>query len=270
MISLDWVERIKKDTIDFYDRKLPKKDYDIDIVYNAYPMRIDNKIPHAVITLVAKTLASKMAKTADQYLDFYDYILDNKGENGKIIFANIMAKAVKKKPNFFLTYLEKILINLHDQRECNLIIDKAIFPLAKKDPDKYLDLLVKWVKTDNSELIQSIQKILIKLIHLQPILAKAIYQKLETSWLYATPNMVKLNARLIKEVYKYDRKLYFEIFLSYKNTRNPVFADILCKSICCYDKKIEEITENWTHSGNIKLKKIGISANKMVKKFRKK
>jgi hypothetical protein len=269
MISLDWVERIKKDTVDFFESKLPKKDYDIDIVYNAYPMRIDNKIPHAVITLVAKTLASKMAKTADKYLDFYDYIIEHKGENGKIIFANIMAKAVKKNPDFFLPYLEKILINLHDQRECNLVIDKALFPLAKKDSAKYLDLLIKWVKTDNSELMQSIQKVLIKLIHFDPKLARVMYLKLETSWLYATPDMIKLNARLIKEMYKFDKKLYFEIFAGYKNTRNPVFADILCKSICCYDKKIEEITENWTHSGNIKLKKIGLHAAKMLKKFRK-
>ncbi|HCX73926.1 MAG TPA: hypothetical protein DHM37_09430, partial [Candidatus Cloacimonas sp.] len=104
MISLDWKERLKKDTLDFYQRKLPQKDYDIDIVYNAYPERIDNKIPQAVITLVGKTLASKLAKNADQYVEFYDYILKHKGEYGYIMFAYLMAKAVKKNPDFFLPY----------------------------------------------------------------------------------------------------------------------------------------------------------------------
>ena len=74
MISLDWKERLKKDTIDFYERKLPQKDYDIDIIYNAYPERIDNKIPQAVITFVGKNLAAKLAKNADKYYDFFDYL----------------------------------------------------------------------------------------------------------------------------------------------------------------------------------------------------
>ena len=51
MISLDWKERLKKDTIDFAERKLPAHDYDIDIIYNAYPQRIDNKIPHGLFRL---------------------------------------------------------------------------------------------------------------------------------------------------------------------------------------------------------------------------
>jgi hypothetical protein len=269
MISLDWVERLKKDTIDFYERKLPKGDFDIDIVYNAYPMRIDNQIPHAVVTLVGKTLASKMSKTAADYLPFYDYIIEHKEENGKIIFAYIMAKAVKKNTEFFLEYLEKILLNLDDQRECNLVVDKAIFPLVKKNPKEYLDLLIKWIKRNNPVLTNSIQKVFIKLIHYDKELAKIIFSKLETSWLYATPDMIKLNARIIKEIYKSDKKLYHKIYDNYKNTRNPVFADILSKALCCYDKKIAEIVENWTHSGNIKLKKIGLHSIKTINKFRK-
>ena len=71
MISLDWQERLKMDTQDFIERKLPKGNYDIDIVYNAYPQRIDGNIPHAVITLVGKTIAAKIYKDADKYFDFY-------------------------------------------------------------------------------------------------------------------------------------------------------------------------------------------------------
>ena len=62
MISLDWKERIIKDTTDFFERKLPRGDFDIDIVYNAYPQRIYNKVPQAVITLVGKTLAATAAR----------------------------------------------------------------------------------------------------------------------------------------------------------------------------------------------------------------
>ena len=269
MISLDWKERLVKDTEDFYIRKLSEGDFDIDIVYNAYPQRIDNKIPQAVITLVGKTLAAKIAKTADQYFEFYDYLISNKGEQGIIIFAYIMARAVKKKPDVFLEYLEKVLFACEEQKNCNLIVDKSLQPLIKKDPVKYLDLLSKWIKKDNPHLSLSIQKLLIKLIHKDSGLIKPIFNKLESTWLYATPTMVKLNYHILKEIYKFDPDFYFSVYANYQNTRNPVFAEILSDAICARNSTIEKMVENWSRSGNIKLKKIGLHSQKILKKVKK-
>ncbi len=269
MISLDWKERLIKDTEDFYSRKLADGDYDIDIVYNAYPQRIDNKIPLAVITLVGKTLAGKLTKTADQYFEFYDYLIKHKGEHGIIIFSYIMARAVKKKPEVFLKYLEKILLSRTEQKNCNLIVDKSILPLVKKDPVKYLDLLANWLKKDNPYLSVSIQKLLIKLIHNDPELIKPIFTKLELSWLYATPTMIKVNYHIIKEIYKFDKEYYFKIYANYQNTRNPVFAEILSDAICATSPAIEKMVELWSRSGNINLKKIGLHSRKILKKAKK-
>jgi len=266
MISLDWKERLKKDTKDFAERKLPANDFDIDIIYNAYPQRIDNKIPHAVITLVGKTLGAIIYKKADKYFSFYDYLLKEKGENGNMIFAYVMARAIRKNPDNFLNYIENILLTTEDQKFCNLLLDKAIFPMIKKDPLKHLDLMANWIKKDNEHLTLSLQKMIIKLIGFQPKLVKPIFQKLETSWLYATPNMVKLNTNFLKAVYKIKPRFYNSIYENYKTTRNPVFAEILCGAICGYNKLLKESVDNWAMSGNIKLKKIGIHGQKILKK----
>jgi len=270
MISLDWKERLLNDTTDFFERKLPEGNFDIDIIYNAYPQRIDNKIPQVVITLVGKTLASKLAKTADKYFDFYDYLINNKGENGIIIFAYIMARAIKKKPELFLEYLEKILFKCAEQKYSNLIVDKAIYPLIKKNPLKYLDLLSKWIKKDNPYLSLSIQKLLVKLLHNDKNLVKPIFDKLESSWLYVTPTMIRLNFHVLKEIYKIKPKFYFSVYENYKNTRNPIFAEILSGAICVNNPNIQKMVELWSHSGNIKLKKIGLHAHKiLIKKVKK-
>ena len=269
MISLDWKERLKKDTVDFFGRKLPAGDYDIDIIYNAYPQRIDNNIPHAVITLVGKTIASKLSKNPENYMPFYEYLLNKKGENGRMIFAYIMARVVKKKPDVFIPYLEEFLTKTTDQKSCNLIIDKTFFPMLKKDPLIHLDLLSNWIKKDNPVLMSSLQKMLAKLITFNPSLIKPIFSKLETSWLYATPNMIKLNANFLKAIYKIDPDFYLSVFENYKHTRNPVFADMLCNAICCHNEVIQEICDHWAMSGNIKLKKIGIHGQKVLKKKKK-
>lgn len=266
MISLDWKERLKKDTVDFFERKLPTGDYDIDIIYNAYPQRIDNNIPHAVITLVGKTIASKLNKNPEKYLPFYDYLYKQKGENGKMIFAYIMARVIKKKPEILIPYLEQKLSRISDQKSCNFIIDKTLFPLLKKEPLKYLDLLLNWIKKDNRILVSSLQKMLLKLIAFDPSLIKPIFQKLEISWLHATPSMIKLNANFLKAIFKIDPDFYLSIYANYKNTRNPVFAEILCNALCVNTPLTQEICDHWAMSGNIKLKKIGIHSQKILKK----
>lgn len=266
MISLDWKERLKKDTLDFYERKLPFNDFDIDIVYNAYPQRIDNKIPHAIITLVGKTLASKIGKKANEFFPFYDYLLKNKGENGFIIFSYLMEKAVRYHPKEFVVYLEEKLLHIENQKEVNLIMDKAIFPLFKKEALEHMDLIVKWIKEDNLYIDNSLFKMLKKLISHDITLIKPIFSKLETSWLYATPNMIKLNSKVIKEIYKIDLKYYRSIYENYSHTRNPIFADILGNAICEKNETIETLVNNWSLSGNIKLKKIGLHSQKILDK----
>ncbi|MDP8202360.1 MAG: hypothetical protein P9M11_09530 [Candidatus Tenebribacter burtonii] len=265
MISLDWQERLKMDTQDFIERKLPKGNYDIDIVYNAYPQRIDGNIPHAVITLVGKTIAAKIYKYADKYFDFYDYLLKKKGEHGGMIFAYIMARAIKKQPVLFLNYIEDFFFNTHDQKTCNLVMDKVIYPLLKKDTLEHIDLIINWVKKDNKLLEESITKLLNKLIGQDTELIAPIFQKLETSWLYATPNIIKVNSKFLKAVYKKDKELYLSVYHNYQTTRNPIFAEILCEAICCYDDNIQTICDTWSHSGNIKVKKIGLHGQKLLK-----
>jgi hypothetical protein len=267
MISLDWKERLIKDTEDFIERKLPAGDYDIDIIYNAYPQRIDNNIPHAVITLVGKTLGSKLNRKYEKFLPFYDYLINEKGENGRMIFAYIMARAVKKQPDIFIPYLEKYLDNHIDQKSCNLIVDKTIYPLLKTKPKEFLDIILSWIKKDNEILSTSLQKMLIKLLSSNPEIIPTLFNKLEITWLYATPNTMKLNSNILKSIYKIDPKFYFSVFKNYSHTRNPLFAEILCNAICCYDELLQSLCANWATSGNINLKKIGLHGQKMLKKF---
>jgi len=266
MISLDWKERLKKDTLDFYERKLPKQDYDIEIVYNAYPERIDNKIPQSVITLVGKTLATKLAKNATQYVDFYDYILKHKGEYGYVMFAYIMAKAVKRNPDFFLPYIKKVLLSFKDQKALNFIIDKSLYPLLKKDALKYLDTLMNWIKEDHELMNNALQKLLVKLIKYDNSLIEPIFNKLENNWLYASDNMIRLNIAFLKNVFKIDPEFYLQVYQSYQHTRNPVFAEILTGAVCCKADVLEDLLANWSNSGNVKLKKLGQHGQKIIKR----
>jgi len=270
MISLDWKERLKKDSIDFCERKLPKKDYDIDIIYNAYPQRIDNKIPQAVLTLVAKTIASRIAAKPEDYLDFYDYIDNNKGENGKVIFAYVISIACKKKPEQIFPYLEKKLINIKNQKEANLLIDKAILPLLKKDPEQYLTKMLNWLKQPNDVLITALENAFIKFIKFDQKYIKQIFNKLESTWLSPTHDLTMLNYHFLKQVYKLDKDFYLNVYKTYENTRNPDFANILCEAIVCYDPTIETMVNNWSKSGNINLKRVGLHGQKVIKKYQKK
>ena len=269
MISLDWKERLKKDAEDFYENKLPQKYFDIDVIYNIYPERIDNKVPQAIVTFVAKVFASKIAKDAENYFDFYDYILKNKDTEGKIFFAYIMAKAIMKKPEIFFEYIHKVIQSFDDKKDCNLILDKAILPLIKKKPDTYSFKLIEWINSDNDILVDSINRIIVKFISANPEYIKPIFKKLETSWLYASKQMIKFNIAFLKATASIDKNFYFNVYKNYKSTRNLIFAEILSGAIKLYHPIIEEIADNWAKSGNVKLKKIGKHSQKIIKKLKK-
>jgi len=105
-----------------------------------------------------------------------------------------------------------------------------------------------------------------KLMKFDPELVKPIFKKLETSWLYATPLQIKINIRLLRAINKLDKEFYFAIYEPYKHTRNPVCAEILFGGLIDVNDSIWEMISLWSQSGNIKLKKIGQSAQKIAKR----
>lgn len=266
MISLDWKERLRRDTEDFYRNKLPEKFYDIEIIYNAYPQRVNNNIPQEVINFVGKQIASKVAGNPADYIEFYDYIFHHKGENGKIIFAHIINRAVKADSGMFLPYLEDKLFELKDVKQAVMIVDKAISPLVRKEPEKYQKTIIRWAKKDHPSLTLSMQKLIIKIMQTHPENIEDIFHHLESGWLHAGEPMIKLNIAVLKAIYKANPDYYFKIYSHYRHTREPVFAEILTSAIMAYHEDIEETVNNWSHSGNVHLKKFGKLGKRIIKR----
>jgi len=271
MIPLDWKERLKFDTEDFVARKLPQGDYYIDIVYNAYPKRVDNKIPAEVIQFVAKVLASKIAKKADNYLPFYDYLWNDKGENGRQVFIHIMRPIVKKNPELFLGYLQKKLASCNESTDINSILRRAVAPLLTADGRKYIDILYGWLSIDNQILHKSLIDLLIKAAKDDSSLTKYIFQKMERSWIYPTQHTIKDSSTFLKAISKSDTDFYISVYDNYKNSRNPVFIEILSGSLVSIAEqgareRILEYFVNWSKSGNVRIKKAGQSGQRILKK----
>ncbi len=271
MISLDWKERLKMDTVDFVTRKMPQDDFDIDIVYNAYPKRIDNKIPSEVIVFVAKTLAGKLTKNPDKYFDFYNYLWEEKGENGRLIFAYLMKKATQRKPEVFLDYIKKNLARCDNYTGSNLVLNKAFFPLLKKDSKKYIDICFDWLNIDNPHLHKSIINLFLKAAKSDPSLLKYIFHKLTGQWLNPKPYTIKDSVQFLKAAYKIDPEFYFSVYEEYKKSRTPVFVEILCNALTPVKEpeqadRIHEYLLNWQKSGNIRIKKAAASGVKVIKR----
>ncbi len=270
MISLDWKDRLTIDTEDFVNRKLPQKNYDIDIVYNAYPKRVDNKIPAEVIKYVGKTLGSKIGKNIDQYEEFLDYLWEQKGTNGHLIFMHLMRIALVKKPDIYIDHLKKKVANCSDASEMKALI-KTIMPLLKKNPKTYIDKLFEWLHVGNTLMQKEIIKAFIKAVKDDPELARYVFQKMERGWLYPNPYTIKTSSQYLKAISKIDPNYYYSIYENYKTSRNPVFVEILCEGLSPIEdptarEKIEQYVINWTKSGNVRIKKAALSATKILNK----
>jgi len=266
MISLDWKDRLQRDSIDFFERKIPSGDYDFDIIYNAYPKRIENKIPREVVTLVADTLGSKMLKNHSQYIKFCDYIWQRKGENGKIVFAYIVSKFIKKDTPFYLEYTKKKMMTLQSPADIHLLLEKVFLPVFKKAPNDYVETFILWLKEDKEIINAPLIKLIIRIGKLNPDFLKKFTNKLESKWLGASEEFAHQCGNFLKSLGKVDSELYLSFYKNYRSTREPVFVEILTLGLMMYDDTLYEIYENWSHSGNARLKKAALVGFKYLKK----
>jgi len=270
MISLDWKERLLRDSNDFLERKIPSGDFDFDIIYNAYPSRLENKIPRDIVIFVANALGTKMAKNHKAYLEFCDYIWKNKGTNGKIVFACIINKFIKKDYEFYFAYTKQRINDCKELSEINLLLDKVLYPILKKQPIENIEYLINWLNDDSEKVVQAIIKTILKLGKDSPDFLKKFILRLQNKWLNADIEYTKTMGLFLKCLAKVDYSKYLEIYSSYKNTREPVFVEILTAGLVIYDDLLYELYENWGKSGNARLKKAAITGFKFLSKRKRK
>ncbi len=263
MISLDWKERLTHDVDEFYETKLLNKNYDIEIVYNVYPIRVHNAIPKEVIVFVAKELATKIGKNNTEYIDFYNSLWDEKGTNGKVCFIQLISRYIKRNPDFYLPVVEAKLKD-DDTAMVHLLLEKTILPLMKKNPQTYLNLIYKWLKTDNSDLQLNLIKLLLKFSKSEDTYLSEILEKLKYSWLFGSEATIKSATYFLKNVSSIDNKLYISFFIKNKNTHDPSLVEIMCGSLNKYQEELLPIVEQWTKSGNARLKKAAITGHKYL------
>ena len=269
MITLDWKERLLNDCSDFIERKIPAGDFDFDIIYNAYPNRIDNKIPRDVVIFVANSLGSKMTKNHKDYLTFCDYIWSHKGSNGKIAFACIINKFIKKYYDFYFKYTKIKIKECVDINEIIFLLDKVLYPIINKQQIESIESLISLISETDEKVCQSIIKTILKCGKENPEFLKRFITKLEYKWLDAEPDFVKVIGLFLKNLAKVDLQTYLNIYKTYKLTREPIFVEILTSGLVVYDDFLYELYENWCKSGNARLKKAAVLGFKFLSKKKK-
>ena len=197
MLTIDWKERLNKDTDDYLQTKLPNRDYDFEIIFIAYPERVNGKIPNEVIVHVANTILQRLGKTHEQYQSFFRYLWTKKGEYGKLAFTQMMSKLLPKKPGLYFPMLEEYLKSAN-QQELSSVMDKVMLPLLRKSPEKYLDYLYTWSKADNPLLRKLAMNTAIKLIKKVPELTGQVFMHYQHQWYYPLGDMQSEQITLIK------------------------------------------------------------------------
>ncbi len=265
MLTIDWKERLNKDTAEYLEKKLPQNDYDFEIIYIAYPERVNGKIPPGVIVHIANSIVQKLGKNHEKYLPFFKYLWDKKGENGKTAFIAIMAKLVGKKPSIYLPLVEGALNNAQEAQLASLL-EKVVLPLLRKQPDKYLHYAYDWAMSGKALIRKQAVNLLVKLLKKSPELGPEVVQHFVNQWLQPLDEFADTHVALLKAVCKFDNELYLNVWRQHRHSRDPQSAEILCASLLNYHPQIEEIVEPWTKSGNARLKKAALAAQRILLK----
>jgi hypothetical protein len=265
MITIDWKERLTQDTLYYLTNKLPRQDYDFEIIFNWYPERVNGHIPNEVIQLVVKVMAQKMGKLHEQYIPFYQYLWEKKGENGKLAFIYFMSKFYVKKPGTYISLIEKAMQKA-STHEITTIFEKVFLPLFKKSTEPYLTQVYPWLESNYEPLRKQACTYLVRMMKQKPEIIPNVLKHHQNKWSLPLPYVVATNITLLKAIHKINPEAFLNVFREYKTTRDPQTVEILCGSIADYHPELLPIVENWTHSGNARLKKAATTAYKILLK----
>ncbi len=216
-----------------------------------------------------KKIAENLPENLSELSDFFDYLWTKKGEEGKLAFVTILSKKINLDSKFFLTYIQKLIFSDKDFNDLDILFEKIVYPLLKKSNLKQIENVLDWMKKDEENLNFAIIKMVVRLTKSNKNLLQPIFSRLESGWLVADELEIKLYSYFLKAIYKIDSDFYFKVYKRYEKTREPNFVEILANAICAYNEQIFNSAEMWSKSGNIRLKKAGQSAVKLLKRKKK-
>ncbi|MBP7310000.1 MAG: hypothetical protein KA984_01780 [Candidatus Cloacimonetes bacterium] len=265
MLTIDWKERLNQDTADYLENKLPKGDYDFEIIFNAYPERVNGKIPADVITHVAAGLLHGLGKKHADYLPFFRALWKKKGDYGKIAYAFILSKLLPKKPEIYTPLLDEALASA-DPHEITMLLDKVMLPLLRKHPEKYLEKAYAFCTAPQEELRKQGLNLMIKLLKKREDLIPQIMAHFAHQWHYPLQDGITGQVTLMKTVAKLDQNYYLKIWEEFGQSRDPQIVELLCATVLDYYPQLEAPIELWTKSGNARLKKAATTAQRVLLK----
>lgn len=265
MLTIDWKERFTLDTEDYLKNKLPVGDYDFEIIFNAYPERVNGKVPARVITYISGVIVSRLGRKHADYLPFYRHLWQEKGEHGKLAFAAILSKLVNKKPEIYLPLLEEAFEG-SNSTQINALLDRVLLPLVCKYPEKYLEKVLNWARDENQDLAWAAVNLCLKLIKRREDLIEEVLHTLQNQWVYPLGDLQGLHAQILKTVAKISKENYLKVWEEFGITRDPQIVELLAASVLDYHPMVEPIVETWTKSGNARVKKAGIAAHRVLKR----
>ncbi len=265
MLTIDWKERLNLDTADYIEKKLPKGDYDFEIIFNAYPERVNGKIPAEVIYHVAGNIVQLLGRKHEEYLPFYRALWHKKGDYGKQAFNQIMTKLLHKKPAVYLPLFEEALAKA-SSAEINSLLDRVLLPLLRKSPEKYLEKAYQYSNSPHPELRKNGLHLLVKLSKKREDLIPEILHHLSQQWLYPLGEYQSHHVLMLKAVAKQSPEQYLKIWAEFGISRDPQIVELLCATVTEYIPELEAPIELWTKSGNARLKKAATAAHKILLK----
>ncbi len=266
MLTIDWKERLTLDTEDYLKHKLPGKDYDFEIIFNAYPERVNGKVPGEVITYISGIIVRKIGKNHAEFIPFYKHLWLKKGDYGKLAFGGILAKIMNKEPDIYLPLLEEMIAKNGNASQVNALLDKVMLSLTRRYPDKYLARVFTWCKDEKPELARAATNLLVKLVRRKDELIPEVMIHMQSQWSYPLEELHSFHVLFLKTVAKLNFEAYRAVWQEFGISRDPQIVELLCSSLLSYHPDFEPVIEMWSKSGNARVKKAGLAAQKILKK----
>jgi hypothetical protein len=222
--------------------------------------------PVALLHLIGKELGKKTtSENLDNYIRYCDRMWKTEKRDNRICIARTLGYLNKIDPERITKYVFTLVESANSWEESDVVAGYGCENLVRKEPEKYVPLILPYLKSDNVWVLRGALVILYRLPMKRPEYTREVLDAIEPLLSHQHEQVKKQNKFGVGILNRGDKDELVKFIQTYKDTENQTIVQVLQEACWKLGDEVRDVVEVWEASENSKIRRTAQSILRRMK-----
>jgi len=223
--------------------------------------------PTEILHFVGKELGKKVTKeNLSRYLEYCHSMWNSNERDKRVCIAHTLGAMHRISPERMTAEVFRLVESSNNWEESDITACYGCENSVRKYPEKYLQLILPYLKSDNIWILRGALVVLYRLPMKRPGYTKRVLEAVEPLLSHEHEQVKKQNKFGMGILNRGDREDLIGFIRKYKNTDNPTIVQVLQEACWKLGKDVADVVRAWENSKNSKIQRTAKSILKRMKR----